>query len=500
MCLYEPYESNSGAPVTLSEGIRFQIMKLVFAPSLMRVVCGALINLCVVPIFGQQLTSMHSFSGRDGSSPAGTLVLSSNSLYGTTSHGGTAGKGTIFVMKSDGTSFSNLHNFSGGDDGAYPSGSLCVYSNILYGTAPSGGASNNGTLFRLNADGSAFATLHTFTGLSDGSSPTEELVSAGDVLYGMANGGGTAGTGLIFKINADGSGFTAVHNFDPALGFPPTNGGGVGPRGGLVLSGSTLYGTSFYGGSSAWGTVFKVNTDGTGFALLHNFDGNDGANPMATLLLEGGSLYGTTSRGGAWGSGTIFKVNLDGTAFFTLFHLDSLGRALSAPYTYWNFDGAAPAKLVSSGNALFGTGTQGGFWGIGNVFQFGLNGTGFKVLHDFTLPPAVDFSTTNIDGETPNGVILSGNILYGTTASGGNYGSGTVFSFALSSPKLTATRSGSSLILTWNSSTTGWKVISSSNPYSRSWDPVVPVPVTVNGESTVTNIITGTQRFYRLTQ
>jgi len=70
---------------------------------------------------------------------------------------------------------------------------------------------------------------------------------------------------------------------------------GEGPCGGLVLSGSTLYGTTVSGGSPGnYGVVFKVNTDGSGYAVLKNFTGGDGAYPEASLVLAGSTVYGTT--------------------------------------------------------------------------------------------------------------------------------------------------------------------------------------------------------------
>ena len=68
----------------------------------------------------------------------------------------------------------------------------------------------------------------------------------------------------------------------------------------MILSGNTLYGTATDGGSSGNGTVFAVNTDGTGFTNLHSFTAldlyytnSDGANPYAGLILSGNTLYGT---------------------------------------------------------------------------------------------------------------------------------------------------------------------------------------------------------------
>jgi uncharacterized repeat protein (TIGR03803 family) len=79
----------------------------------------------------------------------------------------------------------------------------------------------------------------------------------------------------------------------------------------LVLSGSTLYGTTESGGGSGQGTVFKLNTDGTGYATLYSFTGgDDGANPQAGLILSDNTLYGTAQKGGSSGQGTVFSLAL----------------------------------------------------------------------------------------------------------------------------------------------------------------------------------------------
>ena len=86
-------------------------------------------------------------------------------------------------------------------------------------------------------------------------------------------------------------------------------------RGSLTLSGSTLYGMTSYGGTHYHGTIFKINTDGTGFQLLHSFEkwSKDGGDPRGSLTLSGSTLYGMNDYGGTDGNGTIFKINTDGT-------------------------------------------------------------------------------------------------------------------------------------------------------------------------------------------
>jgi uncharacterized repeat protein (TIGR03803 family) len=83
---------------------------------------------------------------------------------------------------------------------------------------------------------------------------------------------------------------------------------GASPAPNLISLGGALFGTTYGGGTSGYGTVFKINPDGSGFALLKEFNDTDGARPQAALISHGGALYGTTNRGGASGYGTIFSI------------------------------------------------------------------------------------------------------------------------------------------------------------------------------------------------
>jgi uncharacterized repeat protein (TIGR03803 family) len=151
--------------------------------------------------------------------------------------------------------------------------------------------------------------LYTFTGGNDGASPNGGLILSGNTLYGTTLDGGTNGFGTLFAINADGTGFTTLYTF--------TGGNdGASPNGGLILSGNTLYGTARERGASGYhGTVFSVNTDGTEFMNLYSFTGgSDGADPMAGsgLILSNNVLYGTTMFGGTNNAGTLFNLALPG--------------------------------------------------------------------------------------------------------------------------------------------------------------------------------------------
>jgi uncharacterized repeat protein (TIGR03803 family) len=305
----------------------------------------------------------------DGAYPCAALVLSGNTLYGTAEHGGTAGMGTLFKINTDGTGFTTLHSFTGGD-GAYPYAGMVLASNILYGTASEGGSPGFGTVFRINTDGTGFASIHAFTNgyanyiftNTEGASPYGSLVLAGTTLYGTAWDGGDSGYGTVFRVNIDGTGFATLWSF--------TGGNdGANPWAGVLLAGNTLYGTTYSGGIRDVGTVFKMNVDGTGFTTLHGFTaGGDGCAPVGCLVLSSGRLYGTTSQcGGAYPvSGTVFEVNTDGTGFATLHTFTGTS------------DGAYPyAGMVLAGNTFYGTtgGTIGwapdppeGLVGFGTVY------------------------------------------------------------------------------------------------------------------------------------
>jgi len=374
-----------------------------------------------------------SYVNRDGADPYAGLILLGNKLYGTALYGGSSDAGTVFALNTDGTGFTTLHSFNG-SDGMNPQAGLTNSGNTLYGTAGCGGPSGNGSVFKVNTDGTGFTTLYSFTATSgslstnsDGADPYGGLIISGNTLYGTTEGGGNAGVGTIFAVNTDGTGFTNLHSF--------TGGSdGAEPQAGLIISGNTLYGTAYAGGSASNGTVFAVNTDGTGFTLLHSFTAlenntnSDGAVPYAGLVLssDGNTLYGTAYAGGSAGNGTVFAVNTDGTDFTVLHGF----TAISFPGT--NTDGTYPySGLTLSGNTLYGTAYFGGSGGMGTVFAVNTDGTAFTTLHNFTATSgSLGFVGANADGAMLYaGLVLSGdgNTLFGTASSGGSFGLGTVF-------------------------------------------------------------------------
>jgi uncharacterized repeat protein (TIGR03803 family) len=316
------------------------------------------------------------YTNADGGFPQGGLLLSGKKLYGTTDLGGSSGYGTIFSMNLDGTGFTNLHNFDG-SDGSTPSG-LVITGNTLYGTTVVGGSFGSGTLFKISTYGTGFTNIYNFTTAlgqsstnTDGYYPQGNLILSGKTLFGTTESGGKFGNGTVFRVNTNGKSFANLHNFSAlSVPFSGTNEDGARLYAGLTLSGNTLYGVTYGGGNWGDGALFAIQTDGLGFTNLHNFAGYlDGATPEGQLLLAGNTLYGTASVGGYSGAGTVFAINTDGTGYTNAytFSQDNYDDDLAF---FTNHDGFSPfAGLILSSNTLYGTGNMGGNWGAGTVFS-----------------------------------------------------------------------------------------------------------------------------------
>ena len=188
------------------------------------------------------------------------------------------------AIASSAQTLTTLHNFAGHpNDGADPYAGLVQGGDgNFYGTTESGGANNDGTVFKMTADGT-LTTLYSFAGSSDGREPTAALIQASDGnFYGTTQEGGSNGAGTVFKITPNGS-LTTLHIFDPGQGDAGY------PYAGLIqASDGNFYGTSTDGGTQHGnGTVFKITSAGT-VTVLHSFACSD----AAAAVLFGGLVAG----------------------------------------------------------------------------------------------------------------------------------------------------------------------------------------------------------------
>jgi uncharacterized repeat protein (TIGR03803 family) len=363
----------------------------------------------------QTFSVLYSFgSSPDGINPQAALIPDgAGGAYGTTFYGGAHGYGALFRLDNTGQE-SIVYSFAGPPDAGNPAGNLVRdAAGNIYGATVWGGVSNSGAVFKVDATGQE-SVLYSFQGGSvDGANPEGGVIedSAGN-LYGTTAGGGSFlgcanyGCGIVFKIDASGN-ETMLYGF---TGDTQSGGiDGANPWSTLLRDAiGNLYGTTTLGGTSGFGTIFKVDSSGNE-TLLHNFAGAEGAYPYAGLIADTSmNLYGTAYEGGTSHVGTIFKM--DKTDTVTLLH--SFGGGT---------DGAFPSAGVvrdSAGN-LYGITTQGGPADVGTVFKFDTGGNE-TVLHSFS---------GGKQGMAPEaGVTLdkAGNI-YGTTYYGGQADNGVVF-------------------------------------------------------------------------
>ncbi len=380
--------------------------------------------------------TLHDFAAQPAQDPSSLVQGPDGNLYGTTVNEGTACPtlcGTVFelALTSGRWQYQVIHSFVGsGSDGEAPLGPLLFdQAGNIYGTTFSLGNSQTcltqhldcGTVFELSPSSAGWVEtiLYKFTGSSDGAYPGGNIVldGAGN-LYGTTYDGGTSGWGVVYELTpgADGWSETVLYSFTGA------NDGGV-PEGGVTFDGNgNLLGTTYIGGSSGVGTVFKLTPSGSGWtqSVLYSFTGgSDGAYPGHNLLLDSaGNIYGAAAGGGLTnctsGCGTVFELSPSGA-----------GWTFSDLYSFSGPDGQTPGEILfdASGN-IFGVAD-------GGVLSCPCCGCGvlYKLVpgsSQWTQTELFKFNGTT--GEFPDALVLdrTGD-LYGTTSGGGTHNDGTVF-------------------------------------------------------------------------
>jgi len=362
-------------------------------------------------------------------------------------------------LAAQGQTFTVLHTFTGGADGAEPLAGLTGdAAGNFYGTTMVGGtgvgvcsASGCGTVFKLARHGSSWVLnpIYEFTSVDNGPfNPEARVVFGPDgALYGTTVNGGACGgewCGTVFKLQPPASfcrsvmcpwTLTVLHRF---------SGGddGAFPYSEVAFDSSgAIYGTTSGDGDASCMVIRGVNGCGTVFKLTRNADGtwtnhtlyefhggSDGGRPVAGVVLDqAGNVYGVTAFGGGGpcnydlGCGTVFELSPSGSGWVeTTLHQFTGAADGGAPYGGLMFDHA--------GN-LYGTATEGGA-GLGTVYELtsSQGGWNFGVIYTFT--------GTQASGPEATLIMDAGGNLYGTSASGGNnQGFGTVY-------KLTSTAGG----------------------------------------------------------
>jgi uncharacterized repeat protein (TIGR03803 family) len=410
------------------------------------------------------ITTVHEFFETDvanGREPNGSLWLDANGTFWGTAHGGIGGGlfGIVFKIV-PATGFAVTHRFSSGRQGCLPSVTLTASAaDWLWGTTEEGGTSNYGTVFKFHPSTRQIVTTAEFKNGDPikGVRPTSGLISdAQGNLYGTTLGGGTQGTGTIFRISEESDFSTlaecttqrgyprglllrdalgnlwgtgsypsygvvlkidaSTNQLTTAFGFTGTIGArmGTAPWGGLVADqNGAFWGTTSQGGSANSGTVFKWDPVSGVYTLVAEFTGTmpsiPGKQPRGCLTLdEAGFIWGTTYEGGDQGLGTIFKVNASSGQFTIIAHFSGISGAVPGGKPMTGF-------AIDEAGFLWGCSSAGGAYNAGTIFKISRAGA-FTHVFDFTgndgsIPgkaPGLGTLIRHVDGK-----------IYGTTTSGG---------------------------------------------------------------------------------
>ena len=321
-----------------------------------------------------------SFDGSDGMEPKSGLIADANGdLFGTTNSGGASGDGTAFEIAKTPTGYASaptmLVSFNGSDGVEPESGLIADANGDLFGTTSSGGASGDGTAFKIAKTPTGYAsaptTLVSFDGSDGGQFPSGLIADANGDLFGtIGTGFGSAsGGGTVFEIAKTPTGYASAPTM--LVSFGTSGSGPSDPMAGLIADANgDLFGTTLRGGAYGYGTVFEIAKTPTGYAsaptTLVSFNGSEGVDPnepMANLIADAnGDLFGTTLFGGAYFDGAVFEIAKTPTGY------------ASAPTILVNFGGASGAYpqggLIDDADGdLFGTTPVGGLDNGGTVFE-----------------------------------------------------------------------------------------------------------------------------------
>jgi len=255
--------------------------------------------------------SVYGTTGSTGSHPMGSLAIEpfgSYRLCGTTFEGGLMQYGTFFRYNPSGSVFTKIFDFSGTTNGACPMAGLIFYNGIMCGTTYMGGASDKGTFYTVDVNGTdTYTKIADFKGTSLGKLPYGELTidSYGDYLYGTTLLGGTIDKGVLFKYD-----LTSVTKVADFVSVTNT------PQGVVFGSDGNLYGMTPENGipSNSVGLIYNMlkSWDFAFAETIYDFDGINGGLPQGSLTapsFDSNNMYGLTSSGG-YSDGTTYNPSI----------------------------------------------------------------------------------------------------------------------------------------------------------------------------------------------
>lgn len=362
---------------------------------MMKCLLGFGLALCTVHISGQY-TKLIDFTGQNGAYPMGSPVLVDSFIYGTTIGGGLNQAGLIFRFNINSQAYEKLHEFNY-TDGYSPNSGLVLKDGALFGVTFGGGPSegDSGNIFKINLDGTGFKIINQFNVINGSSPHWCTPIIDGSTLYGLTTGGGSFSAGVLYSVDTNGTGFQVLHNFDYS--------GGCSPKGSLMMLGDTLFGITTAGNTKENGSIFRINKNGTGYSVLHEFEADYGADP-SPITLHGRTLYGMTIF-------KLYQIGVDGRNYKEILDLNKVSAY--NPY-------ACSLSFVDT--LIYGATMNGGIGSNGVVFRLDRSGENYRML----------FSYNRDNGAFPTGsLIVDNKTLYGVTSQGGSNDKGVLYKWIM---------------------------------------------------------------------
>jgi uncharacterized repeat protein (TIGR03803 family) len=255
------------------------------------------------------ITALASFTGPNGSTPQAPPIIVGDQLFGVAGQGGKSSRGVVWTMPRTGGDIKVLHSFVGGKkDVATPFGALTLnpHDGMLYGMAFAQAANGLGGIFRVNPKTGSYKLMASFTAATGGVPQTGALVVGPDkALYGNGWALGKNNGGSVFRYNPK------TNQIKPIFFYAPTT--GIQPYSGVVFSpsGKWIYSLTWRGGKFGGGTLLAIKTDGSDYRILQQFGPKTGLNNTAapTITPDGKRLI-YTQNGGKYPLGVLYSMRI----------------------------------------------------------------------------------------------------------------------------------------------------------------------------------------------
>ena len=280
----------------------------------------------------------------------------------------------------------------------------------LVGGGVQSNQSSNGFLFSTAKDGTNLQVQYSFPVNVDGASPANlEMIPYNNKMYGTTYKGGASDYGTIFEYDPATNIYTKKFDFGPTVSVT-----GGGPKGSLLLYNNKFYGLAAEYGASGGGCLFEWDPATNIYTKKFDFTGNGGAypgsGPQNSLRLMNGKMYGTTLGGGGTNVGVVFEWDPVTNVYTKLFELNGTNG--------WSFYN----NVTPYNNKIYCMSVQGA-----------ANGYGALYVIDPALAPGSNTTTIKVfdlasgGAANNNEMVVYNNKLYGCLHQGGTNSGGTIF-------------------------------------------------------------------------